>query len=196
MAKYGILGGTFDPVHQGHLMLACESMAQLRLDAVYFVPNGCPPHKNGYSHCPAEHRFRMVQLAVEGQPRFIPLRLEMDKDGPAYAVDTLRTIRKGLGPNDGLYFIIGTDAFAELDTWREAAAVVAMCRFAVARRPGQGPASWPKVCPADNAVFLDVPQMEISSSDIRHRMAERRPVCYMVPKQVFDYITDHHLYGA
>lgn len=196
MAAYGILGGTFDPVHLGHLMLAYEAMSQLSLDLVYFIPNGTPPHKNGHSFCPAEHRYRLVELAVQGEARFVPLRIEIEKSGPAYAVDTLSTLRKGLEPGDEVYFIVGSDAFAELDTWKDAHRVVQLCRFAVARRPEAGPAPRPAVCPPERAVFLNVPQLEISSTDIRRRMAEGRPVAYMLPEKVLKYITDHHLYRA
>lgn len=195
MSRFGILGGSFDPIHNGHLMMALEARAQLGLDQVFLVPSGNPPHKGGQCHCPALHRYRMVELAARGEPGLVPLRLEVDKEGPSYTVETLRIISLGLAPGDELYFILGSDAFAELDTWREPDEVSALARFAVAGRAGNdGMANWPRSCPSHRAVIFDVPVLAISSTDIRSRIAEGRPFRYMVPDAVGHYLLEHCLY--
>lgn len=195
MTRFGILGGSFDPIHNGHLMLALEARTQLGLEQVYLIPSGNPPHKGGQCHCPALHRYHMVELAAAGDPGLVPLRLEMDKEGPSYTVDTLRIIRRGMTPEDELFFILGSDAFAELDSWREPREVAALIRFAVAGRAGAGRVqNWPKSCPPNGAVLFDVPGLAISSTDIRRRIVEGKPFRYMVPDAVHHYLLEHCLY--
>lgn len=195
MARIGVLGGTFDPIHVGHLMMAHEAHAQLGLDFVYLIPGGRPPHKGGVSFCPAEQRFRMVQLACENEPAFVPLRLEVDRDGPSYAIETLKVLSRGMDEQDELYFIIGSDAFEELDSWRNAGELIRLCRFGVALREGSGPMKrWPDSCPAEKADFIRVPRLDISSTEIRRRIDCGEPFTYMVPPAVAGYIRQNNLY--
>lgn len=199
--RVGILGGTFDPVHLGHLIIAEEAAEQLSLDRVIFVPAGNPWFKEGNDITPATARLEMLRLAVGSNPLFCIDTQELERNGPTYTVDTLEELRKRLGAAAELYFIIGLDALAELARWREPQRIVKLCRFAAMRRPEYTRLEVPgldeavpdigdRVCPIENI------QVDISSSDIRRRVQEGLSIRYLVPAAVESYIRDKGIYGS
>jgi nicotinate-nucleotide adenylyltransferase len=202
----GILGGTFDPIHVGHLAIAEEVREVLRLERVLFIPVGLPVHKPGRRVSPAEDRVSMVRLAIADNPAFAVSRLEVDRDGPSYAVDTLEALsaRSGAGGRDGapdLTFILSAEAYAALPTWHRPERILELCRMAVVPRHGAppvDPAAMARVVRgADRrTVLLDGPRLDISGSAIRERVAAGRSIRYLVPDAVIAYIGDHGLYAA
>jgi nicotinate-nucleotide adenylyltransferase len=193
--RIGVIGGTFDPVHHGHLVAAEEARWQFGLDRVVFVPTGRPWQKPvGVS--PAEDRYRMTVLATASNPAFEVSRLEIDHPGPTYTVDTLRRLRAGQPRGTRLFFITGADAVLQILTWKEPDQVLALAEFIAATRPGfhldqlvrQVPGATGRVHP------MEIPALAISSSDIRGRVARGAPVRYLVPEGVAGYIADHGLY--
>ena len=186
--RLGILGGTFDPVHNAHLAIARAAADRFELDRVLFVPAAHPPHKRGVTHAPYSDRLRMIELAIAGDPRFEASRLE-EFTKRSYSIDTIERIRARLSPGDELFFLIGGDAFAELRTWHRWRDVARAVRFIVISRPG---ASYdlPEGVTADR---IDTVQLPVSSSEVRRAMAagERPDV---LPAPVFDYAVSHHLY--
>jgi nicotinate-nucleotide adenylyltransferase len=197
----GILGGTFDPIHHGHLVIAEEARESLGLERVLFVPAATPPHKPGRPVTAAEHRLAMVELAVADNPAFRVSRLELDRGGRSYTVDTLAAIREQRGPDaEDPWFILSSEALAELPTWREPDRILGLCRLAVVPRGGYDPpgAGWVAAHfpgRADRIRFLSGPLLPISGSVVRRRAAARRSVRYLVPSAVADYIAGHRLYG-
>jgi len=188
--KLAIFGGTFDPIHEGHLALAREAASRYGLDRVLFVPAAHPPHKAGVTHAPYADRVRMAELACQGDARFQVSRLEQDT-ARSYSIDTIEKLRAGLAPGDQLYFLIGADAFAEIRTWHRWRDVVRGVRFLVASRPGHLYQSPPGV-EFDRIDDIEVP---FSSSEIRRALASRqRPAG--LPALVLDYAVSHGLYGA
>jgi nicotinate-nucleotide adenylyltransferase len=200
----GILGGTFDPIHLGHLAVAEEVRDALRLEQVLFVPSRLPVHKPGRAVSPAEDRAAMVALAIEGNPAFSLSRLEVDRDGPSYAVDTLEALAEAArseGREPDLTFILSAEAYAGLPAWHRPARVVELCRLAVVPRAGAAPADPAAIARlvsgADRrTVLLDGPVLDISASAIRERVAAGRSIRYLVPDAVVAYIGDHGLYAA
>lgn len=187
--RLGILGGTFDPVHKAHLALAREAAAHCRLDNVLFVPASRPPHKSGVTHAGYEHRVRMTELACASEPRFGVSRLEQDTI--SYSIDTVSRLRSRLQPDDELFFVIGADAFAEIETWRRWREVVQLVKFIVASRPGH------VYRVPEGAVVerMETVQLPYSSSAIRRALAAgERPA--EVPDEVLDYIYQRGLYGV
>jgi nicotinate-nucleotide adenylyltransferase len=198
----GVLGGTFDPVHVGHLVIAEEVREALGLERVLFVPAGIPPHKPGRPITPAEDRVAMVELAIAGNATFELSRLEVDRPGPSYAVDTLELIaaqaRVG-GREPDITFILSAEAFVELPTWRDPARLLSLCRMAVVPRSGPGApgAAWlHEHIPGQEArvLFLDGPNVDLSATRLRERVAVGRSIRYLVPEAVIAYIADHALY--
>jgi nicotinate-nucleotide adenylyltransferase len=187
--RLAILGGTFDPIHRAHLALAREAMSRFHLDRVMFVPASHPPHKSGVTHASFTDRVRMAELACAGEPRFMVSRLE---EGTAsYSIDTITKIRETLSPGDELFFLIGADAFAEIETWRRWRDVVRSVTFIVASRPDRS-YQIPEGTSVERLDGLDLPY---SSSAIRRELAAgRRPS--EVPEPVLEYIFEHRLYGA
>jgi nicotinate-nucleotide adenylyltransferase len=186
--KVGLMGGTFDPIHLGHLRAAENAREALGLDAVSFVPSSEPPHRpapvaNG------RDRYAMAALATAGHPGFAVSDVELRREGPSFTVDTLR-IWAEARPGDEIVLLLGSDAFAELGSWREVDAVLALCRVAVVARPGDVP----RPGPSKGELRVDGPGLELSSSDVRRRVAEGRSVRYMVPDGVADYIHKQGLY--
>lgn len=185
--RIGILGGTFNPPHLGHLAIAQEAHAQLGLDKVVLMPVFSPPHKALDDDPGPEARYELCHLAVAKDDRFAVSRLELDRGGPSYTVDTLRTIHAG-SPGDDLTFIVGGDVAQGLPSWREPEAILELATVAVAEREGirrQDIAERVSALPgAGRLVFFDFPRMDVSSSSIRRRVREGRPIRYLVPDDV------------
>jgi nicotinate-nucleotide adenylyltransferase len=197
----GILGGTFDPVHRGHIALGREALKVLELDEVLFVPNSEPPHKQGYEISAAEHREAMLAAALDDESDMRLSRIELERSGPSYAVDTVVAFaaesREAGRPEP--FFILSADALLELDSWREPHRILELCRFAVAPRPGAGPldAAWvSQHYPGleDRFVFLAGPELDISATTIRERVVQDEPISDLVPATVEQYIEAHGLY--
>ncbi len=187
--RIALFGGTFDPIHYAHLIIGREAAQQFQLDRVLFVTAAEPPHKRGTS-APYEHRHRMVELACLGEPLFESSTLEAGSR-KSYSINTINRVRAGLSPGDRLFFLIGADAFAEIETWYHAAEVIASVEFIVVTRPGHEYAS----PPGARVHRLDTLALPISSSDVRAKLAAGEPAPE-VPPMVLSYIREHHLYGV
>jgi nicotinate-nucleotide adenylyltransferase len=193
--RIGVMGGTFDPIHHGHLVAAAEARWQFDLDRVVFVPTGRPWQKPvGVS--PAEDRYQMTMIATASNPAFTVSRLEIDHEGPTYTVDTLRRLRAEQPEDIGLFFITGADAVLQILTWKEPDQVLAQAEFIAATRPGFDLDSLVRQVPgaAGRVHRMDIPALAISSSDIRGRVARGAPIQYLVPDGVAHYIHEHGLY--
>ncbi|HKB61143.1 MAG TPA: nicotinate-nucleotide adenylyltransferase [Gallionellaceae bacterium] len=212
----GILGGTFDPIHFGHLRLAQEALEQCGLSAVRFIPAGTPPHR-GAPSAGAGHRLAMTRLAVQGNSAFVLDEREIHLDRPCYSVDTLRSLRAELGEHEPLCLLMGGDAFLQLHTWHEWKELFALAHIVVMQRAGgaplgnamngadpallaeyrarlaPGPAAL-RESAAGAVLVADMPALEISATDIRNRCAANRSVRYLVPDAVADYIDSNRLY--
>ena len=184
------MGGTFDPIHHGHLVAASEVQARFELDEVVFVPTGEPYEKGKVS--PAEDRYLMTVIATASNPRFHVSRADIDRDGPTYTVDTLRDMRAIFGGDAELFFITGADALARILSWRDALEMLTMAHFVGVTRPGFELSD--DHLPADTVTLVEVPAMAISSSACRDRVALGRPVWYLVPDGVVQYINKRGLY--
>jgi len=189
--RLGVFGGTFDPVHLGHLRAAECARVDARLDTVLFLPSGQPPHRPG-PLAPAFDRYAMVSLATAGHGAFVPSELELRREGPSYTVDTLRALR-GQHPRATLFLILGSDAFSEMGSWHEAALVAAEATVVVIERPGQAALPAPAL-PGLQAVHVQAAGLPVSSSEVRRLRAEGRSVRYLVPDAVADYIEKKELY--
>jgi nicotinate-nucleotide adenylyltransferase len=189
--RVGIMGGTFDPIHHGHLVAASEVAALFALDEVIFVPTGEPWQKSERLVSPAEHRYLMAVIATASNPRFWVSRVDIDRDGPTYTVDTIRDVA-ALRPGAHLYFITGADALGQILSWKDSGDVLRMARFVGVTRPGYELSD--AHLPSDSVTLLDVPAMAISSSDVRQRVRAGRPVWYLVPDGVVQYLSKHGLY--
>jgi nicotinate-nucleotide adenylyltransferase len=193
----GILGGTFDPPHYGHLALAENARVQLGLDRVLFVLAGQPPHKPDRPIAPADHRLAMVEMVIARNPAFIVSRVDLDRPGPHYTVDMLALLQQE-HPEAELFFLMGGDSLAHFLAWRDPAGIVRQARLAVMRRPGHASdvERLEQAVPGirDRLVWLDVPHLDIASSDLRRRVGEGLPLRYLVPRSVETYIRKHHLY--
>ncbi len=196
--KIGIFGGTFDPIHTGHLIVAEEAMSQLGLDEVLFVPAGQPWFKTGQQVTGAHHRLAMVELAIASNPRFRASRIEVARPGPTYTVDTLVELRRHLGPDVEMYLILGMDALREMRRWRCAARVFDLATVAGVTRPGSDydlktlEAIFPGT--SERTVMLSVPLIDIGATDLRRRVADGLSIRYLVPGSVEVYIREQGLY--
>jgi len=196
MRRIGLMGGTFDPIHYGHLVIAEEVRIRFGLDKVIFIPCGTPAHKKDYAVTPAEHRYLMTVLATVSNPHFETSRIEIDREGPSYAIDTIRAFQESEPPGTELFFITGADAILEILTWHRNSDLVKMCRFIAATRPGY-PLDGLKNLPADYLRQIDiveVPGIEISSTDLRERVRRNLPIRYLTPPETEAYIKKHRLY--
>jgi nicotinate-nucleotide adenylyltransferase len=189
--RVGIMGGTFDPIHHGHLVAASEVASLFSLDEVVFVPTGEPWQKTARRISPAEHRYLMTVIATASNPRFWVSRVDIDRPGPTYTIDTITDIAEQR-PGAELYFITGADALAQILSWRNAEGALKLAHFIGVTRPGYHLSA--EHLPIDSVTLLDVPAMAISSSGCRERVAEGRPVWYLVPDGVVQYINKHNLY--
>jgi nicotinate-nucleotide adenylyltransferase len=188
------MGGTFDPIHHGHLVAASEVQAWFDLEEVVFVPTGDPWQKSDREVSPQEHRYLMTVIATAANPRFTVSRVDIDREGPTYTIDTLRDLR-GIYPDADLYFITGADALADIFTWRDVDELFALANFVGCTRPGytMDAATLGKI-PADRVTLVEIPALAISSTDCRDRHRRGEPVWYLVPDGVVQYIAKHDLY--
>ena len=189
--RVGVMGGTFDPIHNGHLVAASEVQQGFDLDEVVFVPTGEPWMKPEVT--PAEHRYLMTVIATAANPRFTVSRVDIDRSGPTYTIDTLRDLRKQR-PDAELYFITGADAVAQILEWREVEELWELAHFVAVSRPGH--ALNIRGLPSEGVSSLEVPALAISSTDCRERVDRGFPVWYLVPDGVVQYISKHHLYRS
>ena len=189
------MGGTFDPIHHGHLVAASEVQAWFDLDEVVFVPTGAPWQKSEREVSPAEHRYLMTVIATAANPRFWVSRVDIERDGPTYTIDTLRDIKATM-PDVELYFITGADALADIFNWREPEEMFALANFVGCTRPGytMDPETLSAI-PGDRVTMVEIPALAISSTDCRDRKRRGEPVWYLVPDGVVQYIAKHDLYS-
>ncbi len=219
----GIMGGTFDPIHYGHLVVAEEVRETLKLAEMIFIPVGSPPHKRGKPITPAVHRLAMLELALASNPHFSISHIEVERPGPSYTVDTLRQLHAQMGTETALYFVIGWDSLEDLSTWHDPAGMLAELTHLVAvRRPGYEEGVEAEPAPSydhyqgdepvdiyeeflqdlenelpgirERLLVVPAPQLEISATDLRQRVATGRPIKYQTPENVVQYIADHNLY--
>ncbi|AEW93999.1 nicotinic acid mononucleotide adenylyltransferase [Streptantibioticus cattleyicolor NRRL 8057 = DSM 46488] len=189
--RLGVMGGTFDPIHHGHLVAASEVASLFHLDEVVFVPTGEPWQKEHRTVSPAEDRYLMTVIATASNPQFSVSRIDIDRGGPTYTLDTLRDLRAQHGDVD-LFFITGADALGQIFSWRHASELFQFAHFIGVTRPGH-PLTDPGV-PAGGVSLVEVPALAISSTDCRQRVAQGEPVWYLVPDGVVRYINKRKLY--
>ncbi|MBF4601458.1 MULTISPECIES: nicotinate-nucleotide adenylyltransferase [unclassified Frigoribacterium] len=189
--RVGIMGGTFDPIHHGHLVAASEVAQSFHLDEVVFVPTGQPWMKPEVSE--AEHRYLMTVIATASNPTFTVSRVDVDREGPTYTIDTLRDIRR-LRPTAELFFITGADAVAQILDWKDVQELWDLAHFVAVSRPGHDLSV--SGLPESDVSLLEVPALAISSTDCRARVGRDFPVWYLVPDGVVQYISKHHLYRS
>ncbi len=195
----GVLGGTFDPIHRAHIMVAEETRAQLDLAEVLFVPTAQTPLKEDSSISAAEHRVQMVSLAIADYPYFKLSTIEMDRPGLSYTVDTIARLRDELGTGYELFFIVGWDSLAQFPRWKEPSRLIQMCRLVAVPRPGYllpDLNSLETVIPGlfKRLIVLDKPKRDISATEIRKRVAQGLSIRHLVPEPVAEYIKQHKLY--
>jgi nicotinate-nucleotide adenylyltransferase len=187
--RLGVMGGTFDPIHHGHLVAASEVQQMYDLDEVVFVPTGQPWMKDAVS--PAEHRYEMTVIATASNPRFTVSRVDIDRGGPTYTIDTLRDLH-AQRPDAELFFISGADAIAQILDWKDVRELWELAHFVAVSRPGHRLNI--RGLPKQGVSSLEVPALAISSTDCRERVGRGFPVWYLVPDGVVQYIAKHHLY--
>jgi nicotinate-nucleotide adenylyltransferase len=185
-----LLGGTFDPIHLGHLRAAENAREAAGLERVEFIPAHVPPHRNETAS-PALDRFAMVALATASHVQFVASDLELRRDGPSYTVDTVATLLESR-PQDQFVLVLGADAYAEMGTWKQAERLLGLCRLAVVPRPGAGRAA--SGIGGEGVVHVEGPGLEVSSTEVRRRVREGRSIRYLVPDAVADYIGKKGLY--
>jgi nicotinate-nucleotide adenylyltransferase len=189
--RLGVMGGTFDPIHHGHLVAASEVAHRFHLDRVVFVPTGVPWQKDQASVTPAEHRYLMTVISTASNPRFDVSRVDIDRPGPTYTVDTLRDLA-ALYPDAELFFITGADALRAIATWKDLDALTGLAHLVAVNRPGHRLANG--TLRADQVSLVEIPALAISSTDCRRRVARGEPIWYLVPDGVVQYIAKHSLY--
>jgi nicotinate-nucleotide adenylyltransferase len=191
------MGGTFDPVHHGHLVAASEVAHRFRLDEVVFVPTGQPWQKRDRPVTPAEDRYLMTVIATAADPRFRVSRVDVDREGPTYTVDTLRDLRAEYaadGIDTELFFITGADALGSIASWHDSADLLELAHFVGVTRPGH--ALTASGLPEESVTLVEIPALAISSTDCRERVARGEPIRYLVPEGVVEYVAKRHLYAG
>lgn len=198
--RLGIMGGTFDPIHNGHLVAAEQAFDDLGLDLVVFMPAGRPAFKQGKRVTSGEERFAMTLLATADNPHFVASRFEIDREGVTYTADTLRLLRELYPENVEFYFITGADAITEIVSWRDAADIARLAHLVAATRPGYDlDRAWDAIAASGldfDVTYLSVPALAISSSYLRDRVGAGQSLRYLTPDQVTGYLHKHGLYGA
>jgi nicotinate-nucleotide adenylyltransferase len=190
--RLGVMGGTFDPIHHGHLVAASEVASLFHLDEVVFVPTGRPWQKSGRPVSPAEDRYLMTVIATASNPQFSVSRIDIDRSGPTYTIDTLRELQSE-HPDADLFFITGADALEQILSWRDAEELFGLAHFIGVTRPGHTLTD--PGLPEGGVSLVEVPALAISSTDCRERVARGEPVWYLVPDGVVRYIDKRHLYA-
>jgi nicotinate-nucleotide adenylyltransferase len=193
MRQIGVMGGTFDPIHHGHLVAASEVAHIFALDEVIFVPTGQPYQKDNRKVAPAEDRYLMTVIATASNPRFSVSRVDIDRPGATYTIDTLRELRAAINPGDELYFITGADALAEILTWHDVDELFTLAHFVGCTRPGHRLSG--AGLPDDKVSLVEIPALAISSTECRARVEAGEPVWYLVPDGVVQYIAKRKLYA-
>jgi nicotinate-nucleotide adenylyltransferase len=186
--KIGIFGGTFNPIHFGHLVLAEQAHEKLNLDKVIFIPSFYPPHKKSFDLAPAAHRFNLVKLAIQGNERFEISDIEVKRKGRSYSVDTLRQLKK-IYPEAKLFFISGSDVSDQITKWKSINTILALSRFVLAKRPGYRLKKYYR-----DILVISITELDISSSMIRRKIKTGQSVRYLMPQRVFRYIRKKRLY--
>ncbi|KJF27992.1 nicotinate-nucleotide adenylyltransferase [Clostridium aceticum] len=198
--RYGIMGGTFDPIHLGHLFIAETALDELSLDEVIFIPTGLPPHKDQETVTDSHHRLLMTSIAIDSNKTFKLSTIEIDRKGPSYTIDTIQSILQNHKEEVEIYFITGTDTFMEVDTWKHYKDVLQMIKIVVATRLGYNDRSFNEKVDLFTKKYkaeiikVTVPILEISSSDIRDRIKVGKTIKYLVPEGVEEYIKKNQLY--
>lgn len=190
--RLGVMGGTFDPIHHGHLVAASEVAAEFKLDEVIFVPTGMPWQKSNVTN--TEDRYLMTVIATASNPRFNVSRVDIDREGPTYTIDTLRDI-KAAYPDAELFFISGADAITQILTWKDVDKLWDLAHFVAVTRPGFQ-MNLPSSAPKGAITVIEIPALSISSTDIRQRAEKKEPVWYLVPDGVVQYINKHNVYRS
>ena len=195
--RLGIYGGTFDPIHYGHLLLAERCREELQLDEVWFIPAGTPPHKQGRVTTPAKARAAMVEFAVSGFPEFKVSRIEMERTGPSYTVLTLEQLRTA-APEREVFLLMGADSIAELVTWKDPARILELSQVVAVNRAGESPdlsSLQPLLEQTGRTVrTIEMPAMGVSASEIRTRVASGKSIRFLTPRPVEMYLRQHKLY--
>lgn len=201
--RIGVMGGTFDPIHHGHLVTAEEASEQFGLDLVIFMPSGHPPHKEDRRNLDPESRYLMAVIATASNPRFQVSRMEVSRPGPSYTIDTVRELHRIYGKNTTIFFITGADAVLEILTWKEPENILAECTLIAATRPGYDLSRLEEFLPeasregqegTPRVLVMEIPALAISSTDIRRRVSEGRPIRYLVPEGVREFIEKNGFY--
>ena len=190
--RLGVMGGTFDPIHHGHLVAASEVAQFFMLDEVVFVPTGQPWQKDDRKVSPSEDRYLMTVIATASNPRFSVSRIDIDRGGPTYTIDTLRDLRAERGDEAELFFITGADALAQIMSWQDVNVLFALAHFVGVTRPGHRLTG--DGLPGDKVSLVEVPALAISSTDCRERVAHGQPIWYLVPDGIVQYIAKRRLY--
>lgn len=201
--KIGIMGGTFDPPHLGHILPVAEASVEFHLDQVWFIPNSIPPHKTRLGLTDSFHRAAMVALAIQSYPHFLLNTLELNREAPSYTFDTISELRAGSALGHQVFFILGTDSFLEIDTWRRYVELIEICEFIIINRGNTGEELKNNLERLESALNRKLPsrfhfsrahQLAVSSTEIRNALDEGRPVSGMVPPEVEQYVLKHSLY--
>jgi nicotinate-nucleotide adenylyltransferase len=190
--RIGVMGGTFDPIHHGHLVAASEVGHVFNLDEVIFVPTGQPWQKNGRKVSPPEDRYLMTVIATASNPRFSVSRVDIDRPGETYTIDTLRDLRAQRGPDVEFFFITGADALAKMISWRDTEELFSLAQFVGCTRPGHRLST--ACLPSERVSLIEIPALSISSTECRERVRAGQPIRYLVPDGIVQYISKRGLY--